>query len=242
MNPIGRRSLLKTTCLLGAAVALPSGFVGCATPDFVDAPRSAGNRPRVKVGDQWVYAEINRYNNLPLATVTQRATTIDPIIRISNTAKVGDRIVDRPEEIYDSLWTIKQEPAYDVVQIFERPLPFLPTALEAGNREVFQTSYKVDGVNRLFYWRSQLFAAGWERVQVPAGDYVALRVERTSWFAHFDTFRTESVRRDTLWYAPEVNRWVRREWTGEYRGPNSRRLPQREDWVRWDLLSYKRAV
>jgi hypothetical protein len=237
-----RRSLLKSASLLSVTAALPSVFSGCAMPMFVDAPRNAGSRPRVKVGDEWTYTEINRYNNLQTGTVTQRATTIDPIVRIANSAKVGDRQVDRAEEIYDSLWTIKQEPAYDVVQIFERPLPFLPANLEAGYREVFQTSYKVDGINRLFYWRSQLFAAGWERVQVPAGEFVALRVERTSWFAHFDTFRSDSVRRDTLWYSPLVNRWVRREWTGEYRGPNSRRLPQREDWVRWDLLSYKKAA
>jgi hypothetical protein len=228
-----RRLWLKSASSLGLVLT------GCATPIFVDAPRSASRKPQVRVGDEWVYSEINRYNNLQQAVVTQKVTTIDPIIRIAHQAKINDRVVDRPEEIYDSLWTIKQEPAYDVVQIFDRPLPFLPIGLEAGSRTVFQTAYKIDGVNRLFYWRSGLYAAGWERITVPAGEFVALRVERSSWFAHYDAFRVDSVRRDTLWYSPEVNRWVRREWNGEYRGAGSRRLAAREDWVRWDLLAYK---
>jgi hypothetical protein len=236
----------RRQCLLsGSGIGLSLLASGCALPIFIDAPKNAGAKPKVSVGDTWEYAEINRYNNLRGAVVTHRVTSVDPIIRVAHSAKIGEQgqeqIVERREEIYDSLWTIKQEPAYDGGLVFERPLPFLPTVFEAGQREVFQTSYKVDGLNALFYWRSQLFAAGWERIKVPAGEFSALRIERTSWYAHPDTFRSDAVRRDIIWYSPEVNRWVRREWTGEYRSPGARRIPMQEDWVRWDLLAYKRA-
>jgi hypothetical protein len=229
----------------GSGFGLSLLATGCAIPIFIDAPKNAGAKPKVAVGDTWEYAEINRYNNLRQAVVSHRVSSIDPIIRVAHSAKVGDfgqeKIVDRTEEIYDSLWTIKQEPAYDRPLVFERPLPFMPTVFEAGQREVFQTAYKVDGLSSLYYWRSYLFAAGWERIQVPAGEFSALRIERTCWFAHPDTFRSDAIRRDTIWYSPEVNRWVRREWTGEYRSPSSRRIPMREDWVRWDLISYKKS-
>jgi hypothetical protein len=238
---VSRRQWLASSSSLGLGLLAS----GCAAPSFIDAPRNASAKPRVAVGDTWQYAEINRYNNLRQAVVTHRVSSVDPIIRIAHSAKVGEagneNAVERSEEIYDSLWTIKQEPAYDRGLVFERPLPFLPSVFEAGQREIFQTAYKVDGVNSLFYWRSHLFAVGWERVQVPAGEFSALRIERTSWFAHPDSFRFDSIRRDTIWYSPEVNRWVRREWTGEYRSPGSRRVPMREDWVRWDLLAYRRA-
>jgi hypothetical protein len=218
---------------------------GCALPIFISAPKNAAMKPNVAVGDVWEYMEINRYNNLRQATVSHRVASIDPVIRIAHTARTGEfgqeTTVERTEEIYDSLWTIKQEPAYDRPLVFERPLPFLPTVFEAGRREIFQTAFKVDGSSKLYYWRSQLFAAGWEKVQVPAGDFSALRIERTSWFAHPDSFRFDAVRRDTIWYSPEINRWVRREWTGEYRSSSSLRLQMREDWVRWDLLAYKKA-
>ncbi len=241
IDRIQRRLWLQRSSGLGLGLL----SAGCALPSFIEAPRNATIKPKVAVGDVWEYAEINRYNNLRQAVVTHRVTSIDPIIRIAHSAKVGEpgqeKVVERREEIYDSLWTIKQEPAYEGGLVFERPLPFLPTVFEAGQREVFQTAYKVDGLNPLFYWRSHLFAAGWERIQVPAGVFAALRVERTSWFAHPDSFRFDSSRRDTIWYSPEVNRWVRREWTGEYRSPGSRRIPSREDWVRWDLLAYKKA-
>jgi hypothetical protein len=236
---ITRRSWLATSATL---LAPSSAFLAsCATPVFVDAPRNSTSPPSAKIGDEWVYAESNRYNDLQTAVVTQKVVGVDPIIRISHRAKSGDVTTDRPEEIYDSLWSIKQEPAYGNVQIFERPLPFLPDGMLAGTRKVFQTAYKIDGVNKLFYWRSHLFAAGWERMKVPAGEFTALRIERSSWFAHPDSFRSDNVRRDIIWYAPAVNRWVRREWTGEFRSPGARRVPMREDWVRWDLLSYKRA-
>jgi hypothetical protein len=231
-----RQWLARSAILLAPNAAL---LAGCATPVFVDAPRNSTNPPSVRIGDEWVYAESNRYNDLPLSTVTQRVIAIDPIIRISHRAQSGEVSTERPEEIYDSLWSIKQEPAYGDVQIFERPLPFLPAGMQAGTKSVFQTAYKIDGVNQLFYWRSHLFAAGWERVKVPAGEYTALRIERTSWFAHPDLFRSDNLRRDIIWYAPTVNRWVRREWTGEYRSPGARRIPAREDWIRWDLMSYK---
>jgi hypothetical protein len=229
----------------GAGLGISLLGSGCALPIFVSAPKNASMKPNVAVGDVWEYMEINRYNNLRQATVTHRVASIDPVIRIAHTARTGEfgqeTIAERTDEIYDSLWTIKQEPAYDRPLVFERPLPFLPTVFEAGQREVFQTSFKVDGFNSLYYWRSHLFAAGWEEVQVPAGQFSALRIERTSWFAHPDSFRFDAVRRDTIWYSPQINRWVRREWTGEYRSTSTLRLPMREDWVRWDLLAYKKA-
>jgi len=76
-------------------------------------------------------------------------------------------------------------------------------------------------------------------VRVPAGEFVALRVDRTINFRHADIWREHCVRWDTAWYVPELRRWVLREWTGEWLmpdGPN--RTLVYEDRVRWELLEW----
>lgn len=86
-------------------------------------------------------------------------------------------------------------------------------------------------------------AARWEEVRVPGGRFDALRVDRRIAFTHSDFWRIDSQRSETLWYAPAVNRWVQREWTGIYRQYGLPRYGgRREDWVRWRLLEYVPAA
>ena len=56
--------------------------------------------------------------------------------------------------------------------------------------------------------------------------------------AHLLVYDSECM----LWYAPQVNRWVRREWTGTYRW-SGMRIPAtlRDDWVEHKLLEYQPA-
>jgi hypothetical protein len=56
-------------------------------------------------------------------------------------------------------------------------------------------------------------------------------------------FRFDPLRTDTLWYAPEVGRWVMREWTGNYMsgGPQPMRSRSLEDWVQWQLSAWEPA-
>lgn len=215
-----------------ASAAVSAVLPGCAAPIFLPAPAPT-KRPELRVGQKWVYAEINRYNNLQIATVTHEVTSISPLIRIARTDDKGN---SQAEEIYDSQWAVRQEPSYEQTQVFQTPLPLLPSRLEAGVAEDFSTAYRVAQNNSLYAWNSRLRAVGWERVRVPAGEFTALRIERTFYFAHYDSFRFDNTRTDTLWFVPEINHWVRREWTGSYRSSGSRRIPLREDWVRWDLL------
>ena len=62
------------------------------------------------------------------------------------------------------------------------------------------------GDDWLHYWSVRVDARDWERIQVPAGVFEVLRVTRRIAFRHADLHRVESVRNETLWYAPKVNR------------------------------------
>jgi hypothetical protein len=45
---------------------------------------------------------------------------------------------------------------------------------------------------------------GWETVKVPAGEFKALKVERTMYLGDYDSFRGITQRTETEWYAPDI--------------------------------------
>jgi hypothetical protein len=235
----------------GAGLALPAiGLPGCAT--LAPGPQDARQfeQPRVRVGDRWLYREINRYNQLPLADVEVTVTAASPLTcsvrRTRSDSTAGE--IARPdallEEVYAEPWAVDHEPTYDLAMDFADPMPLLPASLRVGESEHSKTSYTVRGYSGRYRWTQHLKALDVERVATAAGSYECLRVRRMIWFDYPDVFRFGSARIDNVWYAPEVNRWVRREWTGDYKHENSHGKlgsTRREDWVRWDMLGYEPA-
>lgn len=231
-----------------AAIALPLGLTGCATASNAPGTGRQFEPPRVRLGDRWLYVEINRYNGLPLANVEVTVTGSQPLTcsvrRTRSDSTAGE--IARPnaiqEERYSEPWWVDVEPIYDLTLDFEQPMPILPSSLRVGASDNRTTSYTVKGYSGRFRWSQSLSAVGAERLVTPAGSFDCLRVQRTIRFDYPDVFRFGSARVDDAWYSPEVNRWVRREWTGDYQHENSfGRMGgrRREDWVRWDLLSYQ---
>jgi hypothetical protein len=45
---------------------------------------------------------------------------------------------------------------------------------------------------------------GWETVKVPAGEFRAMKVERTMYLGDYETFRGITQRTETEWYAPDI--------------------------------------
>jgi len=226
-----RRLLLAASALLPAACGVPG-----PRPQFVTPP--AGEIPiaPVRVGQRWRYQEINVYNGARSAEISAQVVETAPRLRVRLTRSDG-RAQD--DEIYSAPWNVVQEPFYDITQTFEQPLPLLPPQLSVGAQLSRSLRYRSTGASRRLYWGDWLVARGWEQLRLPAGEFLALRIERLINFEHQDIFRQEPRRYDTLWYAPSAGRWVQREWTGEYFMPGGRRrTPMREDWIRWELVEY----
>jgi hypothetical protein len=220
-----RRSLLAGGLLLVG---------GCAAVESVAPPRGPVPAPRVRVGDRWRYQRINRYNGLSTGVLTMRVASVAPQLVVRVTDDTGAAL---PDEVYDRPWRVLQEPHYDLVQVFAQPQPVVPDRIEAGAQASTRNDYRAAGLDKPLYWTEDIHAVAWERVHVPAGDFDALRIRRAVWCQHMDWSRSMTRRTETLWYAPSVNRWVQREWTGEYRS-GGRGAVFREDWVAWRLLDY----
>lgn len=220
---------------LAAGLAL---VAGCAAEGTSIAPPAGGvGEPRVRVGDRWRYSVIERFRGREIGPVTARVDAVEPRIVVELFDDAGTVV---GSEAYAGAWNVLFEPAYDRAQAFEVPVTLLPPGAAPGASGRVTTHYQVAGDPQPLHWSERLDVRGWESVEVPAGRFDALRIERRIGFQHREAWRANSQRLDTLWYAPAVNRWVRRTWSGTYRtGPNSGVLT--EDSVEWRLLSYVTA-
>ena len=99
----------------------------------------------------------------------------------------------------------------------------------------------MDGGSIRYWIQVHCAVRGWERVTVSAGAFDTLRIERLIRLDHQDHTRAETLRKDTMWLALEVGRWVARETSGEYRLQGSTGMWAnylREDHFRWELTAW----
>lgn len=219
---------------------------GCATVERVAAPVVRVEAPAVAVGDRWLYDEINGYNGLRVGQVAYEVKQAQPggplVLGVSAIGKPISAFGYSREEVHTLPWTVRRDAVFDMVNNYDPPLPLIPFPASEGEQRSYAAAAVREPTNERDPWRVDVSVGPWEKVRVPAGEFAALRVERRIWFNHPDHFRNFSRRVDTLWYAPEVGRWVKREWTGYY---NLRYSPRRggfrEDWVRWELREFKRS-
>jgi hypothetical protein len=239
----GRRRVAQSGLSLAGTLALASAalpLAGCGTPALkVPVPATAAQPPRVRNGDRWRYGLTNLYNRLPVGTLTATVIETRPATRIGLVWSDGNR--PPAEEIYFEPWNIVQDPNWDREMVFATPQPLTPRDLIRPSTQSTATQFRVPGDSGQFGWTQTLFARGWERVEVPAGAFDCLRVERRIAFQHPDLLRLRSERSDTLWYAPAVSRWVQRESTGIFWRSSLRYGGVREDWVLAQLLDYTPA-
>jgi|GEM_PF-2545392 len=207
-----RRKLLRAGAALGLSAPILSA---CASRPVNRIPAPSGfiPEPRPLSGERWRYAIINRYNGETIDEVTATVSQVYPETTIELVDRNGKKL---PSERYDSPWQIRQEPFYNETLVFDQSVPLIPRKLAVGAQETHETQFRLPGSDNPHPWVVTLSVDGWERLKVPAGTYDTVRIDRQISFESPDLFRRGSRRVDTIWYAPVVNRWVRREWTGYY--------------------------
>ncbi|MCA3238014.1 MAG: hypothetical protein ACK5YJ_00365 [Curvibacter sp.] len=236
-----RRQLLLA---LPPAALLSTGCAGMsALPPLQIRPAPAPTEPTTMrapaLGQRWTYHKYNGYNGARLATETDEVVALQPNVRVRRS---GDAPGAAPqEEIHESWGT--QSLTLRTWDHALRPMPALPLwpqDLRPGARSAHSGHYFVDD-DSYRYWISQhTTVGGWETVTLQGSERRALRVEHLIRLQHPDFNRVDTVRRDTLWLAPETGRWIAREVSGEFRRPTGRSVSvEREDWFRWELVDWR---
>jgi hypothetical protein len=196
---------LRRWALLLAAILIGA----CAAPrSTVEAPIAVVPPPNLRNGDTWVYAQIEGYSGRTERYLTNTLVT-------ANEGFVLQRRSDRPgepvqTEIVPAPWRQLGETTWEANRAFDAPLSRIPFPIAPGQAWQEQaTVTDQPGVNRV--WRVHGRAIGWDRVRTPAGEFLALRVERRMNLGNQVPGWTAPQVFETYWYAPEVKRWVRLE-------------------------------
>jgi hypothetical protein len=236
---LGSNFAKRRLALTGAAAGSGVLITGCATSSAPPiATPATVSPPRVQKGDRWSYEDINQYNRLPVGRHSVQVTQDQGAIVLER--RTGEAQLSREE--YTRAWDVLWEPTYDTLQRFEQPVALIPAQLVPGSRFSSSGYYRTDLVSQRLFWSEVGRVIGWQRITVPAGTFDAALIERRISFNHSDYARGSSRRVDRIWYAPSVNRWVQREWTGEFLWGNRPRSPGREDWVLSRLTQYQPAA
>ena len=229
--------------LVLAALALPAGCAIHSLPPMVTTalqPPGGAPSPRTpSIGQSWTYRQLNFFNSGVLASIRESVSSVGVTIdvarkRIDGTALPAER---------DAAWgQLLRDPVWDYPLNFETPVPLWPATLTVGAKASVQTRYRMDGGSIRYWVQVSSTVRGWERVAVAAGTFDTMRIERLLRLQHQDHVRSETVRRDVLWLAPEVGRWVARETSGEYFNEGERNFlqaPSQEDHFRWELTAWQ---
>jgi hypothetical protein len=224
-------TLLLAGCLGSVAHIPKTPIAAPVSPPVVRAPA---------VGQQWVYEVRNYFNGELVDVVTETVVEVGPRVRITRN---GQKRGSLPDEIQESWGVNLQDPNWTPPQRFIKAVPLWPEKLVPGWSGFYRTRYQVVGFpDNDFYWGLNIDTKAWNRVKTQAGDFNALHYVNTAdFFQSDDWFRVASNRRENAWFAPEVGRWVVRERFGEYLwlGMHGWSESINEDYVRWELVSWK---
>ena len=233
--------------------------VGCAArPPSETAPSA---RPPV-VGQSWRYSKLDLFTEAHLDYQLDRVAAVDRAVEIASSSEAvkaqssadpnwGTDILQKyaishekppgvlPSEIQEPWGMILADPHWGQVQVYQTPIPLWPAQLQPGWQTHFKTMYKTPTNKNALLWDQTMRARSWESVTVPAGQFKTLRFTNMINFTSSDMMRTVSSRQETLWFAPEVGRWVARESTGSYYQDNSAvDTPYSENSYRWELIEW----
>lgn len=227
--------------LLLAAAALPA----CAgTSPATNAPLGPVAAPKLRVGDRWQYRVTDRMRggwvDEPRVEIVEAGATI-------RTATHSRRGGEPAEERFAAPWIALVEDWYGQRQAYSVPVPVVPLPLEPGRSTSTTTTYTLVDGPKPRRWSQRLSTGRWESVEVPAGRFDCLRIDRVISFDAPDEQRRNSSRTDVLWYAPAVGRWIRRDTGGAFissglGGANPAEGVQGlESPLRWELTAWRPA-
>jgi hypothetical protein len=209
-------------------------------------------------GQTWRYAKHDLFTGALLDTQVDQVSTVDRTIGIESHTE-GDTAastssgaswwrnllghpksaVALPTEIQSSWGMVLVDPHWGAVQVYEPSIPLWPTTLQPGWQTRINAKYKSSEAGPALPWNQTMKAEAWETITVPAGRFRTLRYVNVIRFVSSDPGRTDSVRQETVWLAPEVGRWVVRESRGSYYLDDSVDDTQAvESSFRWELLSW----
>jgi hypothetical protein len=244
--------------LSAAAVAVGRVARGTAA----EAPMGAVAAVRQPaVGQSWRYAKHDFFTRAMVDTQVDRVSAVGQTIEIeSHSETTGNTPIMYPSWGWGATWWQKYmghdrpagllpseiqgpwgmvliDPHWSELQAYKKPIPLWPTQLRPGWSTTVSTDYKIPDSDETMPWQLTMHAHGWESITVPAGHFTAFRYVNIIDFRYTNVSgRNAGQRKETIWFAPEIGRWVVRESSGTFRQDVAEEF--NESSYRWELLNW----
>lgn len=217
--------------------------VGCGIPISRDegipvaAPMPAPVVRTPQVGQEWRYIERDFFSGQTRGIVVETISSVGKTITVSRADENG---LILPSEIQGPHGMAVRDPHWGKVLNFNPAIPLWPEKMSSSwNKEVF-SKYTISGYpQNKNDWQLYMSAHGWEKITVPAGDFITLRFQNLINFENNDPNIINSIRRETIWFAPQIGRWVARESSGSFQIQGSIGAVLLESSTKTVLLSWK---
>jgi hypothetical protein len=164
--------------------------------------------PDVREGDRWTYWVVDYWTNMLQYVLQIEVTHVagDAIVGLIRTGETAPT-----DAAWTSSWNATVDERGDVFTPHEALLRF-PMSVGLTYSTAWNADFHKGMVTSSYSARHQrtVTVKGWENVVVPAGEFRALRIEAEGPYDRSDQAAFSGTATDIFWYAPEVNRWVKR--------------------------------
>jgi hypothetical protein len=231
---LSRRTFIASAALAPVACGVPLSYER-GIPVVTPQPTPVIRPPQI--GQEWTYIKKDVFNGKTLGLINERISVISPNIIIARSADNGEIL---PSEIQTSWGMVATDTQWPRLLNFSPSLPLWPLDLTTGWSKQFNTKYSIAGYpDSRLNWQEYMSVQGWERISVPAGTFIALRFQNLINYENSDPDKVNCIRKETVWFAPQIGRWVAREASGSYMIQSELGTPSLEGSYQWQLTSYK---
>jgi hypothetical protein len=231
---LSRRVFITSAALAPVACGVPLANER-GTPVAQPNPLPPVRPPQV--GQEWTYVKRDVFDGKNLGLVTERVASVGSTIVIERLDEGGSRLAN---EIQGPWGMVQTDPQWPKVVSFSPAIPLWPQELSGTWNKQFITKYKLAGYSDSAYsWQEYMSAHGWEQITVPAGTFLTLRYQSLVNYESNDDNKVNCIRKETVWFAPSIGRWVARESSGSYMIQGQLGTPNLEDSLQWQLTAYK---
>lgn len=230
---LSRRTFMASAALAPVACGVPLAYQR-GTP--VAQPKPTPNVRAPQVGQEWTYVKRDVFDGKIRGVITERVASVGSTIVIERRDEEGSQL---PSEIQGPWGVVQLDTSWPRLMSFRPPIPLWPEELNSSWSKQFDAKYSLGGYSENAYdWLAYMSVHGWERITVPAGTFLAIRYQNLINFQSDDANKVDCIRKETIWFAPSIGRWVAREASGSYQILGEMGTPILEGSYQWQLTSF----
>ena len=237
-------------------------LIGCANSSSflkgqpVSSPVNISQVRSPEVGQEWIYIQQNVLRGIEVGVLKEKVASIagstvihrELIATPHQQNYFSDLLLGQmtqengrlASEIQGPWGVLLVDPSWGKILEFKPGARIWPEDINNPVSQTYKTKYALSGMNEPnLSWVSHMEIYGWERVTVPAGEFITLHIENQITYESPNPSKSSCVRNESLWLAPIVGRWVAKETSGSCLEVAETNAPDLQSIYRWELQQWK---